>query len=153
MNKVASFLVGFALAAGASVSFAAPTAAPSYTPEQKGEIMKVAEISGFSFGATKSVLDACPTPSAQIVRYDTALKKYREKLGRYSFGVSAQKAYDSAFDKSKQELAAKLLAADKTALCKEIAMSLEEVLQKLEGAVKDGDTAMEPKLTPSKSKK
>lgn len=146
MNKFYSLAVCATLA----LCSAAHAAAPKYTPEQKAEILKVAEISGFSFGATKAVLEACPTPSAQIVRYDAALKKYKDKLGDYSFGLEAQKTYDSSYNKSKQEMSAKLLAADKGPLCKEVGNSMEQLLQKLEEAVKEGDAAAEPKQNAAK---
>ena len=131
MNKLHS-LAACATLFLCSVANAATPSAPAYTPEQKAEILKVAEISGFSFGATKAVLEACPTPNAQLVRYDAALKKYKDKLGGYSFGVDAQKTYDNSYNKSKQEMAAKLMAADKGPLCKEVGNSMEQLLQKLE---------------------
>lgn len=39
----------------------------------------------------------------------------------------------------------KLISADKTALCKEVSTSMDQLLQKLEEAVKEGSSAAEPK--------
>lgn len=136
--------VALVLTFGVTSINAAPSS-PKYTPEQKAEILKVAEISGFSFGATKAVLEACPTPASQISRYDSAIKKYKDKLGEYSFGVEAQKSYESSFNKSRTDMTTKLISADKTALCKEVSSSMEQLLQKLEEAVKEGSSAAEPK--------